>query len=673
MIRLESKNTVILERGVPQPLGVTSHQGSWNFALFSKHATEVNLCLYRPGSNETAPDIEVKFHSDQNRTGRVWHGMLIGEYSGWRYGFRVNGSMNGSIHPFDTSKVLLDPYAPTVCSHEEWGDPQVEQNGYAPKGVVCDPIAFDWEKTSPPRHELQNLVIYEAHVRGFTRDPSSQVAEMGTFSGMIEKIPYLKKLGVNAIELLPVHEFNEMEMPRINPESGERLVNYWGYSTVNFFSPMRRYSGNSDAINEFRKMVREMHRNGIEVILDVVFNHTAEGNELGPTLSFRGLDNSIYYILNQDGKHMNYSGCGNTFNCNHTIVRDLILQSLRYWVMEMRVDGFRFDLASILGRSVTGEPMPYSPLIDAISHDPILADTKLIAEAWDAGGLYQVGSFYPEYGRWAEWNGSFRDIVRKFIKGTDGVAGPFATKLAGSEDLYGQSRAPYHSVNFITAHDGFTLNDLVSYNHKRNFANGEENQDGCNENESWNCGIEGKTKGKEIIALRERQMRNLILALMVSQGVPMILMGDEYAHTKLGNNNTWCHDNRLNWFCWDQLEKNSKQFKFFQKAIEFRKMNTLVRKTHFMKFGEVDWRNADGTEHQWETTSRFVSYLLKGERDLFIAFNADYREVEVTIPEGRWNQIFNTSLGDFEGQMPVKAEVIMMKPYSSLILKQVEN
>lgn len=668
----EQTKTISLQRGIPHPLGVTSHHGSWNFAVFSKHAKEVYLCLFKPGSSDSMPDIELKFNYEHNRTGRVWHGMIIGNYAGWQYGFRIVGSNEEHIgHAFSERHILLDPYSPAIASPPQWGDPLTEIHGYHPKGLVFDPTAFDWQNVSPPRHELQNLVIYEAHVRGFTRDPSSDTGCPGTFLGMIEKIPHLKKLGVNAIELLPVHEFNEMEMPRVNPETGERLVNYWGYSTVNFFSPMRRFSASPDAINEFRTMVREMHRNGIEVILDVVFNHTAEGNELGPTLSFRGFDNSIYYILNNDGKHMNYSGCGNTFNCNHTIVRDLILHSLRYWVMDMRIDGFRFDLASILGRGVNGDPMPYSPLIDAISHDPILADTKLIAEAWDAGGLYQVGSFYPEYGRWAEWNGNYRDTVRKFIKGTDGMAGPFATKLAGSEDLYGQTRAPYHSVNFITAHDGFTLRDLVSYNYKHNFSNGEENRDGTNDNESWNCGIEGKTKDKEINTLRERQIRNFVLALMISQGVPMIHMGDEYGHSKHGNNNTWCQDNRLNWFCWDQLDKNEKLFKFFRKAIDFRKGQASLKKTSFLRFGEVEWLNEEGKEHQWENNSRFVSYILKADRDLFIAFNADYKEKTIKVPNGTWNQIFNTSTADFEGELPLKTLTIKMKPYSSLILKRI--
>ncbi len=378
------------------------------------------------------------------------------------------------------------------------------------------------------------MVIYEMHTRGFTHDPSSKVKQPGTFSAITEKIPYLKKLGVNTIELLPINEFNESEYPRKNPHTGKQLMNYWGYSTINFFSPMNRYASGdnaSDTIHEFKSMVKELHRNKIEVILDVVFNHTAEGNELGPTLSFRGLENNTYYMLNNDKQFLNFSGCGNTMNCNHPVVREMIHDCLRYWVTEMHVDGFRFDLASILGRDSDGTPLSSPPLLERIALDPLFAQTKLIAEAWDAAGLYQVGSF-PSWGVWAEWNGQYRDTIRCFIKGDKNLSATFATRLCGSSDMYANGRSPSHSINFTTSHDGFTLSDLVSYNHKHNIDNGENNNDGDNHNNSWTCGAEGPTKKRLIIALRERQKRNMHMALMLSQGIPMITMGDEYGHTK---------------------------------------------------------------------------------------------------------------------------------------------
>lgn len=604
-------------KGDPSPLGFSKTEEGMNFAIFTRQGTSVSLCL-----RSDKAYLEIPLDPRVNKTGFVWHICIAGlPADRFSYGYRICGPKGKGLL-FNSKLILLDPYAEQLNTSLEWGKGMKE-----PLGLAEEIPPFNWENESFPLIPFQDLIIYEMHVRGLTIDPSSNVTHKGLYEGVIEKIPYLKELGVNAIELLPVFEFNECEIKT-------PLKNYWGYSTMNFFSPMNRFS-NVNAITEFKKMVKELHRNGIEVILDVVFNHTGEGNAKGPTISMKGIDNNIYYMTDGSGHYRDYTGCGNTLNCNHPIVAKMILDCLRYWVSEMHVDGFRFDLASVLTRDTHGHPLTDPPLIHAISNDPELGSVKLIAEAWDAAGLYQVGSF-PHYCRWAEWNGKYRDTVRRFIKGTDNEVGPFATAITGSSDLYeGQGRAPYHSINFVTAHDGFSLRDLVSYQEKHNLANGENNNDGTNDNESWNCGAEGGSTNPKIIALRERQMRNFILALMVSIGTPMLLMGDEYGQTRKGNNNTWCQDNELNWFLWNEIEKNKGFFNFYKRLIDFRKSNPVFKRTEFLKPEDIQWHGKAPFEPDWGEQVRFIAYTLG---NFYIAFNAEHQPVQIQLPPKKWQR-----------------------------------
>ncbi|MBU0985406.1 MAG: isoamylase, partial [candidate division Zixibacteria bacterium] len=483
-----------ISRGHPLPLGATARRRGINFALFARHATSVTLVLFAPGS--TAPLAEFPMDPRFNRTGDIWHAFVRGLDVELEYGYRVDRQPNDApqIHRYDASRILVDPYARALSGGEVWG----EVTGTHQPGCrkewrsLIDDDDYDWGLDQPLNIPMADTVIYEMHVRGFTRHPSSGVKNPGTFMGVVEKIPYLKQLGITAVEMLPINEFAETGTDRVNPFTGEPLLNYWGYNPVNFFAPKCSYSSRTEAgeqVREFKQMVRALHKAGIEVILDVVFNHSAEGDERGPVISFKGLDNSIYYlIVPPSGRYHNYTGCGNTLNCNHPVVRDLILECLRYWVTEMHVDGFRFDLASVLGRGRDGSVLANPPLLERIAADPILGNTKLIAEAWDAAGLYQVGTF-PSWGRWAEWNGKFRDDIRRFVKSEPGLSAVVADRMQGSPDLYaGSGRMPCHSINFVTCHDGFTLADLVSYNEKHNDANGEDNRDGHNDNQSWNCG-----------------------------------------------------------------------------------------------------------------------------------------------------------------------------------------
>lgn len=673
------------DKGFPQPFGSSLRKKGVNFSIFSKHATSLSLCLFNPHSQK--PTYEIPLNPTINRTGDIWHILVHNLDLSFHYGFRIQGPHDEKAGlRFNEQFVLLDPYAKSVASSPEWGvRKKINNNPLYNKGILVLDDDFDWKDDQSPNIPLKDLIIYEMHVRGFTQDPSSKVKHKGTFSGICEKIPYLKSLGINAIELLPIHEFNELEFARKSPSSQKKLSNYWGYSTINFFTPMRRYSHDTSPlgpIHEFKLMVQELHKHGIEVILDVVFNHTSEGNEKGPTQSFRGLENSTYYILSPNGDYLNFSGCGNTMNCNHPVVRELIHHSLRYWVTEMHVDGFRFDLASILGRAVDGTPMSNPPLLEQISLDPLFAKTKLIAEAWDAAGLYQVGSF-PSWGVWAEWNGQFRDVVRRFIKGTPRTVADFATRLCGSKDLYGNGRSPSHSINFVVSHDGFTLKDLTSYNHKHNMENGENNADGDNNNESWNCGREGVTTDKEILSLRNRQVRNLHLALMISQGVPMLHMGDEYCHSKLGNNNTWCHDNSLNWFQWNLIPKNKGFFRFYTKVIQLRKNTALFRSNDFLTDKDIEWHGFLPKTPLWDSDIPFIAFSLldaKHSRSIYIAFNAYYKASKVTLPTCKthiaWHRIVDTSLAspyDFQEQGKEKIilkKIYKMKPYSSIVLIQ---
>lgn len=685
-----NSTSIQTHKGRPQPLGTSTLEEGINFAIFSKKSTSVTLCLFE--SNSTDPFLEIPLDPEENKTGDIWHISLSNLAPHLTYLYRTDGPSDNLNH-FDPKKYLLDPFAKQVISRHEWGGSPENRhtdaspcNSYFPLGAIDPPPEFDWENDKFPLLPQEDLVIYEMHVRGFTQHHSSQVSHPGTFLGVIEKIPHLLDLGVNAIELMPIHEFNEQEFQKINPETKEHLYNYWGYSTVNFFAPMQRYASNAKigtAINEFKTMVKELHKNGIEVILDVVYNHTAEGGESGPVISFKGLANPIYYLLNEQGQYLNYSGCGNTFNSNHPVVRELIRKSLRYWVTEMHVDGFRFDLASILTRGIQGQPLPSAPVIEMISEDPILAQTKLIAEPWDAAGLYHVGGFYSQEPRWAEWNGKYRDCVRKFIKGTSGVKAEFSTRICGSQDLYGQ-RTPASSVNFIIAHDGFSLADLSSYDQKHNLANLENNADGMNENESWNCGEEGESSNPEILALRKRQLRNMHLALMVSQGIPMILMGDEYAHTKNGNNNTWCHDNELNWFMWEQMPKQADFYRFYKKLIHFRHQHPILRCEKFFNEEEIFWHGPKQMFVDWHNDDRFLAFTLKDSEkgnDLYVAFNANHEALTVQFPGSSdklsWHWIVNTaneSPHDFYEE--IKAETIapaefQMMAYSAVMLKAI--
>ena len=659
-----------VKKGTPHPLGPMKGASSVNFALYSKSASSVSLVLFEKGANTPFEEISL-----EHKSGDIWHVEIEGLPLEFDYGYRVDGPENA----FRPDLLLLDPYAKATNRSTTWGEE--EKTPLLSRYIPIPP--FDWQGVPRPKIPFEELLIYEMHVRGFTQDPSSKVESKGTFLGVIEKIPYLQSLGINAVELLPVFEFNEMEYEKRDPLTDERLYNFWGYSTRSFFVPMERFATRPDkgAIEEFQIMVRELHRAGIEVILDVVYNHTNEGNELGPTESFKGIDNDSYYLMGPAGEYRNFSGCGNTVAANFTPVAELIIDSLRFWTIEMGVDGFRFDLASILTRDPNGVPLASPPVIKAISEQPLFADIKLIAEAWDAGGLYQVGSF-PSWGRWAEWNGKYRDRVRSFLKGTDGKAGDFARSVSGSEDLYGHDRKPFHSINFITAHDGFTIHDLVSYERKHNLRNGEENRDGENNNESWNCGAEGESSDLSVNHLRNRQMRNFLTALFLSIGTPQLLMGDEYGHTRRGNNNPWCQDNSLNWFQWDTLEKNKELFLFTQKLIALRKKHKILQRATFLQNDDVQWHGHMPMRANWAEENRLIAYTLLDHETLshlYIAFNAQHNLAHLHLPsppEGKnRRRVIDTSRPSPDDLIDPNEEPLLCRrvynlpPHSALLLK----
>jgi isoamylase/glycogen operon protein len=675
-------------QGSPFPSGATHIDGGFNFSITCPKAQKVTLVIFKLKENEKRAEIQEEFQLDSNlnRTGDVWHIFIPNIEPGSLYAYRVEteDSSNGAI-------LLLDPYAKSVATSHQWAENhsyyQPNITPYLPLGICTNTVDnFDWEGDHSPSIPVENLIIYEMHVRGFTRDESSGVNHPGSYLGVIEKIPYLLDLGINAVELLPIYEFNELEYAHTYLPTKSTLCNYWGYSTINFFSPMNRFADSDkpgEAVREFKTMVKELHRNGIEVILDVVYNHTAEGGKSVPPITFKGFDEDAYYMTNDEGEYYNFSGCGNTFNANYPLTWQLILDSLRYWVLEMHVDGFRFDLASILTRDPSGIPLGYAPLIEAMSKDPILKGIKLIAEPWDAGGLYQVGSFPAPKGRWMEWNDKYRDCTKKFIRGIEGVIGEFATRICGSQDLYGAQGAPWHSVNFITAHDGFTLEDLVSYEKKHNKSNGENNKDGFDNNQSWNCGVEGPTDDPEILGLRSRLMRNFHMALMISNGVPLLLMGDEYGHTKKGNNNTWCHDNELNWFLWNKIQENEGYWRFYKLMIKFRKDHAhLFCRTQFVTDKDICWYGAKPTPPDWRKNDHFLAFKLtdhEHSNDIYIALNAASTDLIVDFPEPpkgkKWHLIADTQKqapDDFieESQSKVlRKKHYPMKAYSSLILK----
>lgn len=642
-----------------------------NFTVHTRYGTSCELLLFHRGEEE--PYAVLPFPKAY-RIGDVYSMIVFGlNIEEFEYAYRIDGPYDpekGLL--FDRKQVLLDPYARAVAGQRIWGEKN--EGGYRAR-VVKD--VFDWGDMPQSSREMSDLVIYELHVRGFTRHPSSGVTHKGTFAGLKEKIPYLKELGINAVELMPIFEFDETMNSR--EVDGRRLLEYWGYNTVSFFAPNTSYTAASEYNQEgteLKELIRELHSNGIEVILDVVFNHTAEGNEKGPTFCFKGFDNKIYYMLTPDGNYYNFSGCGNTLNCNHPIVRQMILECLRYWTVSYRVDGFRFDLASILGRNEDGSPMNNPPLLQVLAYDPILSNVKLIAEAWDAGGMYQVGSF-PASKRWAEWNGRYRDALRGFLKGENWEAWDAAWSISGSGDLYGGfyqehngNYAGYNScVNFLTCHDGFTLYDLYSYNDKHNENNGWNNTDGANDNRSWNCGAEGETDDPDVLKLRYRMIRNACAVLMCSRGTPMFLAGDEFGNTQFGNNNSYCQDNIISWLDWSLLNKNRELFEFFKFMIDYRYRHPIIRKklpNAVCGMDPIHTHNVNAEETNIPQDARtfavsFAGYdRRKGKDDLvYVAVNSHWEDVTITLPDlrryGSWYLSVNTS-GDGFGRYCYKEE-----------------
>jgi glycogen operon protein len=646
--------------GVSHPLGATLRKSGANFSLFSRSASRVEL-LFFDRADDARPSRIIELDPHTQRTYHYWHAFVPGVKAGQLYGYRVHGPSDPARGMrFDPAKVLLDPYGRGVVVPPKYSREAAARPGdnaaTAMKSVVADPSAYDWEGDTPLHLPSSRTIIYEMHVRGFTRHPTSGVAEArrGSYAGMIEKIPYLQELGITAVELLPVFHFDVQDCP-------PGRVNYWGYAPVSFFAPHPAYSSRQHPLgplDEFRDLVKALHRAGIEVILDVVFNHTAEGNENGPTLCFRGIENEAYYILEPERSHYaNYSGTGNTLNANHPIVRRLILDSLRYWVGEMHVDGFRFDLASILTRDAKGHVLPNPPVLWDIESDPLLAGTKLIAEAWDAAGLYQVGSFVGD--SWKEWNGRFRDDVRDFFRGAQGSVKRVADRMIGSPEIYGhKEREPEQSVNFVTCHDGFTLNDLVSYNDKHNEANGEENRDAANDNRSWNCGVEGPSDDPAVEKLRNRQVKNFLTATLLSLGVPMVLMGDEVRHTQGGNNNAYCQDNETSWFDWTLLKKHADVYRFL-KLLTARRLRRgaeherrRLSLNRLIQEANKAWHGVRLNQPDWSDHSRSVAFTaeIRKEKLLFyMILNAHCEALDFELPpagkngRAKWHRWIDTA------------------------------
>src|SRR6201984_1896128 len=656
-----------VQAGNPLPWGAHQRGDGVNFALFSRHATRVRLELYQNADDSTATRI-IELDPMRHRTGDVWHGWVRSIPAGQLYGYRIEGPYQPEQgHRFNPHKLLLDPFARAIAGAKDWdflaargydsssgqtdlSISTVDDAGTTPKSIFTLDD-FDWEMDSPPKHPASDMVIYETHVRGFTIHPSSGVAHPGTFRSLTEKIPYLKNLGVTAIELMPVIEFNANELVRLNPITAEKLKNYWGYNPVAFFAPKQSYGVGGAAGQqtlEFREMVKAFHRAGIEVILDIVLNHTAEGNETGPTICLRGIENSIFYMLQEKGRryYKDFTGVGNTLHANHPIVREFVMGVLRYWVMHMHVDGFRFDLASVLGRDGHGNILRNAPLLDVIAEDPILRDVKLIAEAWDAGGAYQVGSFSTR--RWGEWNGRFRDDVRRFWIGDPGMMGLFASRICGSSDLYqGSGKGPGSSLNFVTSHDGFTLNDLVSYTQKHNDENGEYSRDGSDANYSDNWGVEGPSDDPDVEGMRNRLIKTFLLTLFISRGIPMLLGGDEFRRTQRGNNNAYCQDNEVSWFDWSLVEKHKEIHRFTRGMIAFRRAHSALRKEVFYTDAEIKWFAPNGATPDWmDQRQKSFACLILGhsEPDLFLMFNADSRSVDFSIPALPGSQIWRLAV-----------------------------
>jgi isoamylase/glycogen operon protein len=629
-------------KGTPSPLGLSFQGDQANIALFSQNATRVFLGLF--AEKKEHPEKEIPLQ----RTGDVWHAAIKGlPPEAIFYAFRCEG-------PYDEKKGLL-------FKGDRWLIDPYTKNGQSPLKEIKP---FDWQGVSSPQILWEEIVLYEMHVRGFTCHSSSGVKLPGTYLGLIEKIPHLKKLGINAVELMPIASFTESTF-YFHPQTKKPLTNYWGYQTLHFFAPTQLYAA-GDPIDEFKTMVRELHRNGIKVILDLVFNHTGEGDDKNCYINFRGIDNGVYYMLDPEGKYRNFSGCGNTFNCNHPVVQDLILSNLRFWIEEMHVDGFRFDSATVFMRDTNGN-LTYDPsIVQAMTNDPVIGKALLIAEPWDAAGDIQVG-FFAKKDPWKEWNSHYRDTVRRFIKGTDAEAPPFANVLSGSNVVY---KTPLCSINFVAAHDGFSLRDLVSYNQKHNEDNGEKNRDGVVQNYSWNCGAEGLTQDGKIVELRERQMRNFLLALFLSQGIPMMVMGDEYGHTRQGNNNPYSQDNEVNWFLWNELEKNKKIFDFTSQLIAFRKQYPQLRHNNFFTDKDVEWHGTEPNKPDWASHSRFVALMIKGSPPLYVAFNASDKPLKVSLPPNAgWQLVVNTA-EDWKFNLDgPQLSFIELVPYSALLAR----
>lgn len=688
-----SMNVLNTSEGRPEILGAVPKCNGVNFAVYSKNAERVVLDLF-DNADDKQPSQSIEFDPVKNKTGSVWHIFVEGLSAGAMYLYRVDGPYNPPAgHRFNFNKYLFDPYAKAFTPgsvfqsynrQRELGLAGVENGKLSdlsnfPKCVVVDDLDFDWQGDKPLNYPITDTVIYETHLKGYTASATSGVSAPGTYRGFIEKIPYLKKLGITSVEFMPIFEFDENENGNINPKTGELLSNYWGYSTIGFFAPKTSYSADKTpggSVREFKELVRELHKAGIEVILDVVYNHTAEGNEHGYTFSFRGFENSTYYMLPETEKqyYHNFSGCGNTMNAAHPVVTRFILESLRYWVSEMHIDGFRFDLAAALCRDQRSYLQSFPYLTNAISEDSILCNTKIIAEPWDCGGGYLVGGFPG--GRWSEWNDRYRNDIRRFIRGDEGVVTAAATRIAGSSDLYNHSgRNPGASINFVSCHDGFPLNDVVSYNGKHNDENGENNRDGTDDNNCYNHGYEGITVNPKIENLRLKKLKNFMVCLMVSQGVPMFAAGDEFRRTQMGNNNAYCQDNEISWVNWNFAEKNQEFIDFTRKVINLRKAHPVFHRNRFFSDSkpEIEWFDIEGKNPDWSEMKRFLAFRVIGsaapdasgnpDKDFYVAGNTDIYDVTVTLPSPgkgkRWFYVADTSVQGEMGFVEPEKEVIL--------------
>jgi isoamylase len=678
----------VIQPGSAAPLGATAKPGGVNFSVYSKGAESIELLLF-DNVEAVNPARVITLDARKQRTYFYWHVFVPGLTSGQLYGFRAVGPFKPELGMrFDGNKVLLDPYGRAVAIPAAYSS-KASPASAAMKSIVADPGSYDWEGDQPLQRPFTRTIVYELHVRGFTRHPSSGVVseKAGTYAGLIEKIPYLVDLGITAVELMPVFQFDSADAPGAH-------VNYWGYSPVSFFAPHRGYSSKQDLLgpmDEFRDMVKALHSAGIEIILDVVFNHTAEGGEAGPTFCFRGLENAAYYVLERErDRYANYSGTGNTLNANQPIVRRMILDSLRYWVTHMHVDGFRFDLASVMTRDETGTPVPRPPIIWDIESDPVLAGTKMIAEAWDAAGLYQVGSFVGD--SWHEWNGRFRDDVRSFLKSDRGTVRNLAARLLGSPDIYGhKQREPEQSINFVTCHDGFTLNDLVSYNEKHNEDNGEGNRDGMNDNLSWNCGAEGPAEAPEVENLRSRQVKNFLVINMLAVGTPMLLMGDEMRRTQRGNNNAYCQDNEISWLDWNLLKDRADIHRFVKMMVAFRERRDVVLEDSRLSLNDllaqadIEWHGVALQQPDWSDDSHSIAFTvasLRGNFRIHVMINAYWEPLTFEVPiggnraGGEWHRWIDTALpspddiSSWEEAGAILQHTYAVAPRSLVVLRQ---